>query len=188
MDYFEIVNKNKINVSMDKRTVTQTAKFDVWSKVESIFGSVTIPSNNNEYIYKWSIKINGGPLNSEPIFFGISSGPFKTNQEFHTGSHYSYAIGSNEAAVQCIDQRLEWIEFANSYDYLQENDTVNLCLDLRKEILRFTKTPKNKNEKEIVLREFDIEIGTDIAYKLAVMLFDKNLSVTITDFQQTFQL
>ena len=54
MDHFETANHNKTNISKDKKTITQHARYGFTfgaSSSGSAFGSLNIPSNDKESLY-----------------------------------------------------------------------------------------------------------------------------------------
>ena len=158
MDYFEMADDQKAVISKDMRTITQQQDCG-GIRTTSVFGLLTIPSMDKEYIYKWNIKINKS-INDD-MFIGISSAPFKTDRNFYFCTT-SYAYGSNGAVSECINGSQEFLRAAGTKGNLMDDDTVNICLDLKHEKFSF-----RRNGQDEILWEFDIEIDRDIEYKLA---------------------
>ena len=164
---------------MDKRTALQLSARSRWD-MTSVFGTLSIPSIDNECICKWTIKIN--KTKYQYVFIGMSSAPFNTNKYFYL-YNTSYVYGSNGAVSKCINGRQTWLRRPGELHKdcrLKNKDTINLCLDLKNKKLSFSKMGNKKK-----LWSFKIKIDKDIEYKLGVVMFGKNCSATITAFELT---
>ena len=144
-------------------------------KQNTNYGSMLIKSNSS-YICEWHFECICS-YGVGDVCIGISSQPFDANKYFHTfpynkrERHFGYGYVSNGNYKQS-DDKWNW-----SGKRFQTGDKICLLLNLKtRELCLLINEKSNECPMEI-------EVGDDINYRLAVILFGTS-EVKLTKFEQ----
>ena len=161
MDHFEIINK-QLSVSNNNKTLTKHEN----GMVNSSYGSWLIQSTS-DYIYKWNLEYS-----DNYFIVGIASEPFGTDLSFcndKRGKHYCFCPSFN--TIHC--HKYSSGTFRKCEKRLSLDKEIGLELDLKKKQLSVF------NDKDKMVIFDNLEIGKDIAYRLAVRMCYTDSTITI---------
>ena len=199
-DYFhsKFINEEYTKILNNGKTLKQLV--DVNAEPSAMkgctsFGSALVPSISKS-ICKWDIKIN--KLTDGTIICGVSSKPYDTNDFFHWKWDKDQFQNNQESdtklkAIDCskfnrvsygYGDSGQYIRYGQNFNHgtswFNEGDIVSVCLNLQNRTLRF-----DVNNKQTVTFE-NIEISHDIDYRLAIVMYEANESISIYKFTQSF--
>eukprot|EP01084_Bolivina_argentea_P117131 208069_1 len=178
---FSIYDPEYVNVSEDKKTVTQIS----FNNTYCSFGINQIPTINNRSKYEWDIDIKHMDtrtiISSRMIFIGISSLSHMNTKRRLSGYNYVYQIftsmtGGCTFARSFLDRKTKTKSYGKIYE---TGDKVTICLDLEKKELSFK---LNGDDQGVAFD--DIKVGPEIKYRLIVKLWDLEQSVKIDKFRK----
>eukprot|EP01084_Bolivina_argentea_P092764 166874_1 len=157
-----------------EKTVTDSHRDSIWWQNTS-YGKAHIFSKCDN-VFKWELKINniGTVSDDGNIMVGISSIETNTEDTWDAGDGIHY--------VFCTDGMIYKSDRWCGYSLLcaDKNDTISMCLDLKKQEISFS---INDNNQGVAYK--DIEQGDDIKYRLFVSLRHVGDSVEIINFSKT---
>ena len=177
-DYFELI-PDSTSISNNKRCIKQ----QVVHHRHTNFGFMKIASKGKS-ICEWHLNYTEGDHGSsyrQIVWIGISSKPFNPNAYCHSQpgdldhKHFAYGYGNRQA----------YNYYGGCWNYLdslafEPGDKLCLVLNLKKRILKLL-----INERDCG-HTFGVKTGDDIDYRLAVIIFRRGSTVTLTKFTQTY--
>eukprot|EP01084_Bolivina_argentea_P018394 34250_1 len=178
-EQFEIAG-NGVIISNENKTIT-------YSKGEckgccTSYGKHIIPSTSN-YIYEWHLKINETISNHCYIKIGITSdtktrdGSFTYEVIKVDSDHIAFGYWSCNGNI--FDSRLNCPSRGLSYNgcKFDQGDIIKITLNLKTKQISYS-----VNDKDQGIASENIPCNHNIKYRLAVLLADKYLSVSILKF------
>ena len=133
------------------------------------FGNLVIPSTS-QIMCRWTIKV--GEFTDYGFAFGISS-DYSTNHKFCDN------INSSNYAFCALSYTMSKGETVSNYGTEWHiNDEIGIQLNLKERNIEFLVNGQNQG-----IAYHNIEIGEDIAYRLATYVYQNNVTVKLINFE-----
>eukprot|EP01084_Bolivina_argentea_P192111 329864_1 len=165
-EYFAFIGDGT-KTSNDNKTITkQKGSFGLCSS----FGNISIKSDRKN-ICQWNMKINH--IGAYAFCIGISS-------EYSINSNITFCEnkGSNNYSYNRSGQKVSKYRYSKYGELWSNGDVIGIKLDLKERQVEFY---RNRKSQGIAFK--NIDVGTNIMYKLAILLQNNGQSATIDSFE-----